>query len=224
MENILEVFLTNISDGGGDERFENMIKSRQFSHLKVPQIKTLLTYYHTNGYPLPRAISTLKKGDLIKLLNDIVDDEIKKESRRLDREIKPNYQTSSSLSTRPPSLPSNNPPMPHPGSSMTSLQDPLQHDFEESDESDDVISTLSAGSQPPSDLPVHEQIIRNPLNRTVLADLKMSFFTLDQIVDAIKESYDTSDAIIDFDVVMFAILNKVEVSIHDMTIHELNLF
>ena len=70
-------------------------------------------------------------------------------------------------------------------------------------------SSSSHGISQPATL--YQKLMLNLQNRSVVADLKFSLFKEEDIIEAINSTYKTSDSLLDFDSLMFAILAKSEV-------------
>lgn len=70
------------------------------------------------------------------------------------------------------------------------------------------LPSLPPNSQPPT---LFQMLMLNPLNRNVVADLRLSSFKENEIIDAINTTYSSPTSILDYDDLMLAILQKAEV-------------
>jgi hypothetical protein len=217
---------------------EEMISKRKFHFIKVCELKEILRYYKDHGHP--HLSTTQNKSGLIETLAWIVNKEMEvktpKSSSASSSLAGGGNQTGDDPIKRSVSAPNPNSYPPPPPTSMLKMRhligsriptlpppcsSSLHTGLESEDE--DVNEEQHELLPPPSTLPksppmtLQEVILLNPLNRRVFAELQMSSFSPNQILEAIKENYTTPDSILDFDLLMLAILNHVEVTYNKFT-------
>jgi hypothetical protein len=216
---------------------ERIVIERNFQCLKVSQLKEILRYYKEHGHS---SISTTQnKFGLIQTLIHVLNvemggKEFKSSESSSPQGGKPNGENQIKKSSSTPLQISSVPHPPCPplypmmkishstGSTLLPFSSPFPHGFPPTDddgEEEDDHEHMPPPQQQPSPqcntavpMTIHDQILLNPLNRRVFAELQMSSFTPNQIHEAIKENYTTADSILDFDLLMIAILNHVEVT------------
>jgi hypothetical protein len=188
---------------------DEFIAKGQFHRLRVFQIQPILKYYKANGHPKISAYQN--KADLVKTLTEVLQQELAYESTLSEAE-NPKSDTPSDYLNELLAFAD------HPDEEEEEEEEEDEEEKEEekqeqqerAEEGKKEEKGITLQVATPTIVP-HQSILLNPYNQRVFTELQMSSFTSVQIIEAINENYTASDSLIDYDLLMLAILSKVEV-------------